>query len=144
MKTVSITHCSIIILLILFVGIIGCATKPDHIKPVTNFDAKQYVGKWYEIARFDNSFEKGMTDVYAEYSLKPNGAIQVVNSGIKSETGKRVYAKGVAKFVKDPTIGYLKVSFFRPFYGAYVVFQVDDAYEYAYVAGNNTNYLWLL
>lgn len=123
---------------------IGCVTKPSHIKPITNFEAKKYVGKWYEIARLDHSFEKGKTDVYAEYSLKPNGDIQVVNSGVRSKTGKRGYSKFVAKFVHHPTIGYLKLYFFGPFYGVYVVFQVDDAYEYAYVAGNDTNYLWLL
>jgi apolipoprotein D and lipocalin family protein len=132
------------ICVILLLGIIGCVTKPDKIKPVTNFEAQKYVGKWYEVARLDNSFEKDMTHVYAEYSLNPNGSIKVVNSGVKNPTGKRVYAKGVAKFVQHNRIGYLKVSFFRPFYSPYIVFQLGDAYEYAYVAGNKKQYLWLL
>ena len=122
----------------------GCVTKPNSIEPVKNFQASKYLGKWYEIARFDNSFEKGMTNVYAEYSLNPNGSIKIVNSGVTPSTGKRSYADGVAKFVENKNTAFLKVSFFRPFYGAYVVFKLDDNYKYAYVAGDNKNYLWLL
>ncbi|ASG67268.1 hypothetical protein fh0823_25580 [Francisella halioticida] len=134
-----------VILVSVFVILLsGCVTKPDGIEPVKNFQAGKYLGKWYEIARFDNSFEKGMTNVYAQYSLNPNGSIKVVNSGITPSTGKRSYAKGVAKFVENKNTAYLKVSFFRPFYGAYVVFKLDDNYKYAYVAGDNKNYLWLL
>ncbi|AJI72752.1 hypothetical protein FTDG_01641 [Francisella tularensis subsp. novicida GA99-3548] len=134
----------LIILTTAFILLSGCVTKPANINPVENFQADKYLGKWYEIARFDNSFEKGMTNVYAEYSLNPDGTIKVVNSGIKPSTGKRSYATGVAKFVEDKNIGYLKVSFFRPFYGAYVVFKLDDNYKYAYVAGADKDYLWLL
>ncbi len=133
-----------ITLVLLAVLLTGCVTKPDNIKPVENFQAQKYLGKWYEITRFDNSFEKGMTEVYAEYSLNPDGSIKVVNSGVTPSTGKRSYATGIAKFVDGDDQGYLKVSFFRPFYGAYVVFKLDDNYKYAYVAGANENYLWLL
>ena len=122
----------------------SCVTKPADIKPVKNFDTNKYLGKWYEIARFDNWFEKGLTDVTAEYSLNPNGTIKVINSGINPKTGKRDYAKGIAKFVGDKDIGYLKVSFFRPFYGAYVVFGLDNDYQNAYIVGNDKSYLWLL
>ncbi|MDE5030090.1 lipocalin family protein, partial [Francisella tularensis subsp. holarctica] len=80
-------------------------------------------------------FEKGMTIVYAEYSLNPYGTIKVINSGITPSTGKRSYATGIAMFVEDKNIGDLKVSFFRPVYGAYVVFKLDDNSKYAYVAG---------
>ena len=121
----------------------GCVSKPDNITPVNNFHADKYLGKWYEIARSDNSFEKGMTNVYAEYSLNKDSTIKVTNSGIDPIKKKRVYANGVAKFVENSNVGYLKVSFFRPFYGAYVIFYLDD-YKYAYVAGPNTNYVWLL
>lgn len=133
-----------ILSVIVIVGLSGCVTKPENIQPVQNFQADKYLGKWYEIARFDNSFEKNMTNVYAEYSLNSDGSIKVVNSGITPSTGKRSYAKGVAKFVENNNTGFLKVSFFRPFYGAYVVFRLDDNYKYAYVAGDNQNYLWLL
>lgn len=133
-----------ILLMTTILGLFGCVTKPDNIQPVQNFQANKYLGKWYEIARFDNSFEKGMTNVYAEYSLNPDGSIKVINSGVTPSTGKRSYAKGVAKFVENKDTAFLKVSFFRPFYGAYVVFKIDDNYKYAYVAGDNQNYLWLL
>ncbi|MDE4953126.1 lipocalin family protein, partial [Francisella tularensis subsp. holarctica] len=86
--------------------------------PVENFQADKYLGKWYEIARFDNIFEKGMTNDYAEYSLNPDGTIKVINSGITPTTGKRSYATGNAKFVQDKNIGYLKVTVFRTCYGA--------------------------
>ena len=122
----------------------GCVTKPANIIPVKNFQVDKYLGKWYEIARFDNSFEKGMTNVYAEYSLNPDGTIKVVNSGITPSTGERSYAIGVARFVENKNIGYLKVSFFGPFYNTYVVFKLDDSYKYAYVAGADKDYLWLL
>ncbi|QIV95479.1 apolipoprotein D and lipocalin family protein [Allofrancisella inopinata] len=124
--------------------LVGCVTKPADVQPVDNFQANKYLGKWYEIARFDNSFEKGMTNVYAEYSLNPDGTIKVINSGVDPKSGKRSYAKGIAKFVEKENIAYLKVSFFRPFYGAYVVFNLDKDYKYAYVAGANKDYLWLL
>ncbi|AIT09754.1 lipocalin [Candidatus Francisella endociliophora] len=122
----------------------GCVTKPENIHPVKNFQADKYLGKWYEIVRLDNSFEKGMTYVYAEYSLNPDGSIKVLNSGVTPSTGKRSYAEGVVKFVENRDTAFLKVSFFRPFYGAYIVFKLDDNYKYAYVAGDNQNYLWLL
>ncbi|KEI34959.1 lipoprotein Blc [Francisella sp. W12-1067] len=134
----------LLIILVFFSLLVGCVTKPADIQPVDNFQANKYLGKWYEIARFDNSFEKGMTHVYAEYSLNPDGTIKIINSGVDPESGKRSYAKGVAKFVEGENIAYLKVSFFRPFYGAYVVFNLDKDYKYAYVAGANKDYLWLL
>nr|MCX3323401.1 lipocalin family protein [Bacillus paranthracis] len=134
----------LIILTTAFILLSGCVTKPANINPVENFQADKYLGKWYEIARFDNSFEKGMTNVYAEYSLNPDGTIKVINSVITPSTGKRSYATGIANFVEDKNIGYLKVSFFRPFYGAYVVFELDDNYKYAYVGGADKDYLWLL
>ncbi|MBK2027500.1 lipocalin family protein [Allofrancisella guangzhouensis] len=122
----------------------GCVTKPANVQPVDDFQANKYLGKWYEIARFDNSFEKEMTNVYAEYSLNSDGTIKVLNSGVNPKSGKRSYAEGIAKFVDGENTAYLKVSFFRPFYGAYVVFNLDTDYKYAYVAGANKDYLWLL
>jgi len=142
MKNLSITSVSISIILLLFFW--GCVKKPHHIKAVINFDVNQYVGKWYEIARLDHSFEKSLSHVYAEYSLNSNGSIKVVNSGIKAKSGKRRYANGVAKFMASKEVGYLKVSFFRPFYGAYILCELDPDYQYAYVTSNDQKYLWLL
>lgn len=133
-----------ILSIVIVLPLAGCVTKPANVEPVKNFEANKYLGKWYEIARLENHFEKGMTNVYAQYSLNLDGSIKVINSGIDPKNAKRSYANGVAKFVKDNNTGFLKVSFFRPFYGAYVVFKLDDNYKYAYVAGDSKNYLWLL
>lgn len=122
----------------------SCVTKPANITPVQNFQADKYLGKWYEIARLDNRFEKGMTHVQAEYSLNPDGSIKVLNSGINVGETARSYAEGVAQFVENSETGFLEVSFFRPFYGAYIVFNLDKNYKYAYVAGNDKDYLWFL
>ena len=122
----------------------SCVTKPANIDPVQGFQADKYLGKWYEIARLDNRFEKGMTHVNAEYSLNTDGNIKVLNSGINAGETTRSYAEGIAKFVENPNTGFLKVSFFGPFYGAYIIFKLDDNYKYAYVAGNDKDYLWFL
>jgi len=134
--------------LIIYLGVIlflaSCVTKPTNINPVQDFRADKYLGKWYEIARLDNRFEKGMTHVNAEYSLNADGSIKVLNSGINAGETTRSYAEGVANFVESPSTGFLEVSFFRPFYGAYIVFKLDDNYKYAFVAGNDKDYLWFL
>ena len=122
----------------------GCTGMPEGIEPVTDFDKSRYLGTWHEIARLDHSFERGLIDVKAEYSLRDDGAVRVINSGTDSETGERKVANGHAKFVGDEGTAHLKVSFFGPFYGSYVVFELDPDYRYAFVAGYNTNYLWLL
>ncbi len=117
---------------------------PKGMQPVTQFELDRYLGTWYEIARLDHRFERGMTHVTATYSLKENGDVKVLNRGYvtKKETFKQ--AAGRAKFVEGDNLGYLKVSFFGPFYGSYVVFELDDNYQYAFVSGPDTSYLWLL
>ena len=123
----------------------GCVGIPENIKPVEPFDATRYQGKWYEIARLDHSFERGLTKVTATYSLREDGGLKVVNQGWSAKDGTWKSATGKAFFVQDPARGYLKVSFFGPFYGSYVVFDLDRAgYQYALVAGPNKSYLWLL
>ena len=133
---------------ILFLGfsyffLVGFVSKADNVQPVENFDINKYVGKWYEIARFDSIFEKGLTNVTAEYSINTDGTLKVVNSGVNSK-GDKSSVIGKAKFVGKTDEGFLKVSFFGPFYSAYIVFALEDDYEYAFVAGNNHDYLWLL
>ncbi|MGJ8668040.1 MAG: lipocalin family protein [Oceanococcus sp.] len=118
---------------------------PENVTPVKGFELDRYLGKWYEIARLDHSFERGLQQVTAEYTLKEGGGVRVVNSGYSAKEGKWKVATGKAYFVDDPNDGYLKVSFFGPFYGAYVIFELDlDGYEYAFVSGPNLSYLWLL
>ena len=122
----------------------GCLAIPEGIQPVEDFELNRYLGKWYEIARLDHSFERDLEAVTAEYSMRDDGGIDVINSGRNIETQKSQQAEGRAYFVEDPNLGYLKVSFFGPFFGSYVVFELDKNYQYAFVAGNTKNYLWLL
>jgi len=123
----------------------GCTTVPDGIKPVQGFELPRYLGTWYEIARLDHSFERGMEQVRAEYSMREDGGVRVVNRGYLSEEKIWKQAEGRAYFVDQPSDGFLKVSFFGPFYASYVVFELDqDRYQYAFVTGPDRSYLWLL
>ncbi|WP_041367107.1 lipocalin family protein [Methylophaga frappieri] len=122
----------------------GCSYHPDGIDPVSNFSVDAYLGKWYEVARLDHDFEAGLTQVTADYSYREDGGIRVINRGFNQAEERWEQAEGKAYFVDSPDIGHLKVSFFGPFYGAYVIFDLDSDYQYSYVAGPNRNYLWLL
>jgi len=123
----------------------GCLGMPESVKPVSDFEIKNYMGKWYEIARLDHSFEEGLSQVTAEYTLKADGGVSVLNRGFLSTKNQWKEAEGKAYFVGSDSEGYLKVSFFGPFYGSYVVFALEyENYEYAFVSGPNTDYLWLL
>jgi len=121
----------------------GCTAVAPGISAVTPFDSDRYLGKWYEIARLDHSFERGLTAVTAEYFRRADGGIRVINSGV-DEQGELSEAEGRAYFVGEQNIGHLKVSFFGPFYGSYVVFELDEDYQYAFVTSYNRDYLWLL
>ena len=118
---------------------------PEGTEPVTGFDLEPYLGKWYEIARLDHSFERGMSNVTAEYSLREDGGVRVINRGHLEKDDKWKEAEGKAYFVDDTSVGKLKVSFFGPFYGAYNVIALDkEAYQWSLVAGPDTEYLWIL
>ena len=127
---------------LIFLG--ACTGIPEGIEPVTGFDQQRYWGSWHEVARLDHSFERGLTQVSAQYSLRGDGTIRVLNRGLDEKTGEWREAEGVAKFVGSSDVAHLKVSFFGPFYGSYIVFELGDDYEYAFVSGFNTDYLWLL
>jgi apolipoprotein D and lipocalin family protein len=123
----------------------GCVSKPENIEPVGNFNTQKYLGKWYEIARLDHSFERGLDHVTAEYSLRDDGGLKVLNRGYNKEKSEWKDAEGKAYFVEKPDLGYLKVSFFGPFYGPYIVFDLDqDNYTHSMISGPNKSYLWLL
>lgn len=123
----------------------GCLGMPKSVTPVSDFELKNYLGTWYEAARLDHSFERGLTQVSAEYSMKPDGGVSVINRGFSAEDNEWQEAEGKAYFVGDTTEGYLKVSFFGPFYGSYVIFELDhENYQYAFVSGPDSDYLWLL
>ena len=124
---------------------LGCLGVPDGVEPVQGFELDRYLGRWYEIARLDHSFERGLERVSADYSLSPGGEVKVVNRGFSTADNEWNEAVGRASFVERDTEGYLKVSFFGPFYGSYVIFELDrEGYEHAFVSGPNTSYLWLL
>lgn len=122
----------------------GCTGAPTGVTPVEGFELERYLGKWYEIARLDHRFERGLSRVSAEYVKREDGGIDVINRGYDRQEGSWKEANGRAYFVDDPATGHLKVSFFGPFYGAYVIFELDEDYRYAFVSGPNHDYLWLL
>ncbi len=133
----------ILIALVLFIA--GCVSVPENITPVEHFNIERYLGKWYEIARLDHSFERGLTSVSAEYSLRSDGGIKVINRGFSAKDNKWKKIEGKGYFADRQDRGFLKVSFFGPFYGSYVVFDLDrEHYSYALVCGPDESYLWLL
>ena len=133
----------VIILACLNLG--GCLGMPENVHPVNNFEIAKYLGKWYEIARLDHSFERGLENVTANYSLRTDGGINVKNRGFLPAKNEWSEADGKAYFVNNSNEGFLKVSFFGPFYGSYVVFELDkENYQYAFVSGPDLSYLWLL
>lgn len=119
----------------------GCdsAPKVDN-STVQNLDLNRYLGYWYEVARFDHPFERGMEYAMAHYTLRDDGKIDVLNTGIKD--GRAKDAKGIAKTTGVP--GLLRVSFFGPFFGDYRIMMLDEDYQYVLVGGSNHKYLWIL
>ncbi len=132
-------------LLLMCLLLAGCTGLPESVQPVRPFDAQRYLGTWYEIARLDHSFERGLEQVSATYSLRDDGGIRVLNKGYSPADAQWKQAEGKAYLMGDGQEGYLKVSFFGPFYGAYGIFGLDQQdYRYAFVSGYSTDYLWLL
>jgi apolipoprotein D and lipocalin family protein len=129
----------------LLVLLSGCTGIPDNVSPVSGFDVNRYLGTWYEIARLDHSFERGLEQVTAEYSLRDDGGIRVVNQGYDKTKQRWKRAEGKAYFIGESDVGRLKVSFFGPFYGGYNIIDLDQqSYRYALVSGPDTSYLWIL
>jgi len=132
------------LILVAVLALAGCTGTPEGIEPVDDFELEPYLGTWYEIARLDHRFERGLSNVTATYSLREDGGVAVVNRGFRTGKGEWDEARGKAYFIGDPDIGRLKVSFFGPFYGAYNVFELGENYEYAMIAGPDRSYLWIL
>lgn len=116
---------------------------PAGVTPVTDFALEPYLGRWHEIARLDHRFERGLTQVTAEYSRRADGGVRVLNRGFDTAKGEWDEAEGRAWFVQDERTGFLKVSFFGPFYGAYVIIDHDPE-AYSLVSGPDRSYLWIL
>ena len=130
-----------VMIVALVAAVAGCVSGPkvDN-TPVAAFDLNRYLGEWYEIARFDHSFERGVEQAKANYTLNEDGTIKVVNSGVKD--GKPKTAIGKGKRTETPAL--LRVSFFGPFYADYRVMMIDEGYTYALVGSGSADYLWML
>ncbi|MEP6388434.1 MAG: lipocalin family protein [Halioglobus sp.] len=129
---------------VVLVLLAGCTGMPEGVSPVGQFELPRYLGNWYEVARLDHSFERGLVDVSANYSMRDDGGVKVINRGFSTTEQSWSEAEGKAYFVGEPDQAHLKVSFFGPFYGSYVVFELDPDYQYAFISGNTNDYLWLL
>jgi len=133
------------ILCVAVLALVACTGAPEGVPVVRNFELDRYLGTWYEIARLDHSFERGLEKVTANYSLREDGGVHVVNRGYDASGGAWDEAVGKAYFVGSEDTGQLKVSFFGPFYGGYNIVELDhENYEYSLVAGPNRSYLWIL
>ncbi len=122
----------------------ACTHLPEGVEPVQGFDVNRYLGRWYEIARLDHSFERGLEQVTATYAKRDDGSVDVVNRGFDPASGEWREAHGKAKFVGPSDVAALKVSFFGPFYGGYNVIDLDPDYSLALVVGPTRSYLWIL
>lgn len=124
----------------------GCmsTSPPPGVTAVRPFDLARYQGRWYEVARLDHRFERGMTDVSATYSPQADGSVRVLNRGFDVASGQWREAVGRALFIAEPSTASLKVSFFGPFYGGYHVAALDPDYRWALVLGPDFSYCWIL
>jgi apolipoprotein D and lipocalin family protein len=135
--------------LALLLALAGCASVPTGMRPLDTVDAvdvNRYLGRWYEVARFQHGFEKTLVGATAEYSLRPDGRIQVLNSGFKKTLEGRYSEVKAVAWVPDPSVpGALKVKFFNLFAGDYLIFGLDqEGYSWALVGSNTRDFLWFL
>lgn len=131
-------------LVLIFVSACASTKPPAGVVPVSPFDIGRYEGRWYELARLDHAFERGMTDVSATYTRDTDGTVKVQNRGFDQANGRWKEAIGKARFTGSPDVASLKVSFFGPFYGGYHVAAMDPDYQWALVLGPDTGYCWIL
>lgn len=129
-----------ILLLLVTCAMCACGKVSVDNTPVESVNLDRYLGSWYEIARFDHRFERGMEQTKALYTLREDGTIKVENSGVKD--GEPKLSIGKAKTTDTPAL--LRVSFFGPFYGDYRILQLDEEYRYVLVGGGTDDYLWIL
>ena len=128
-----------------FALLVGCTGRPEGVTPVTPFDVARYDGKWYEIMRLDHSFERGLDNVTADYAIRGDGSVDVLNRGLERSKCLWKEAEGRAQFQGSPDVASLSVTFFWPFAGGYHVFALDqEGYQWAAVSGPTRDYLWIL
>lgn len=132
-------------LLLLILSLTGCTGIPNGVEAIEGFDVKRYQGTWYEIARLDHRFERGLEAISATYTAREDGGINVLNKGWNKKSGEWEKAEGKAYFIEESDKGRLKVSFFGPFYGGYNIIALDKKnYSYSMVTGPDKSYLWIL
>jgi apolipoprotein D and lipocalin family protein len=132
-----------VLLLALAAG--ACTGIPKGVVPVEGFDVQRYKGEWFEIMRLDHSFERGLTNVTANYTLRDDGSVGVINRGFDAKNCRWKEATGRAVFQGAPDTASLSVTFFWPFAGGYHVLALDKQdYGWALVSGPTRGYLWLL
>lgn len=136
----TLTMKQMLVTLLLTMFATTCMARSVDNAPVWDVNMDRYLGSWYEIARFDHSFERGLTHATARYTLNPDGTISVINSGLKN--GKVKTSSGKAKLTD--TVGILRVSFFWPIYSDYRILMVDKDYRFALVGSKSDDYLWIL
>lgn len=123
----------------------GCTGRPTGVQAVRDFQLERYLGLWYEVARLDHGFERGLVDVTAEYRLTDDGRVSVVNRGLRPESCRWESVEGEARLQGAADTGSLSVTFFWPFAGGYHIIALDqDAYAWAMVAGPTRGFLWIL
>jgi apolipoprotein D and lipocalin family protein len=133
------------ILILVTLLMVSCTGIPKGIEAVDGFDIRRYAGTWYEVARLDHRFERGLENISATYTLRKDGGIDILNQGLNRDEGKWEKAEGKAYFIQEPNKGRLKVSFLGPFYSSYNIIALDkEHYSYAMVTGPNKSYLWIL
>ena len=127
-------------------GTTSCASSKIDTNTVSNVDLTRYMGKWYEIGRFDVAFEKGLVGTTANYTLNEDGTVKVVNGGYKETLdGKFDSIEGKARARKSGKSGELEVAFFLNFYAEYNILELDTInYDYVLVGGSTDKYLWIL
>lgn len=128
------------LLILLLCMVCGCTKLTVDNSVIDSLDVNRYLGEWYEIARYDHRFERGMENTRAIYSMRDDGMIDVINTGVKD--GERKESKGKAKLTDTPAL--LRVSFFGPFYSDYRVMMLDADYQYALIGSGSDDYLWIL
>ena len=126
----------------ILLSVSACNAQSINTTTVDNLDLKRYMGRWYEIARYDHRFERNMERCEAFYAIEPDGKIAVRNSGIDAKTGMLRITDGKAKLGKKP--GQLRVSFFLFFYSDYNILALGEDYDWALVGSKSPKYLWIL
>ncbi len=119
-------------------------TVPEGVEPITDFDAERYLGRWYELARIDNRFERNLICTQARYEALDDGSLRITNRGYNTRKQSWEESTGQARFLFDEEVGAMKVSFFRPFYGGYNIVKLDPDYKWAMIVGSRLDRFWIL